>query len=233
MSVLSKIVEKYKFEETPFPFTRLYAFVAEKSPFARDLYNHVAREINDEIKPKKILDVGTGPGYLPIEIASVLLDVEIIGIDISKDMVKIASKNAEKYNLADRVKFKAEDAKKMTFEDSLFDFVVSTASLHHWREPLRVINECYRVLKSGKEAWIYDLRKDTPKGDVEELKKKYGYLMGSFACKVVRIHSSISLNEVYSILHDDEIKFKEYEVTEKYPGVLKINLYKRPVAFRI
>jgi ubiquinone/menaquinone biosynthesis C-methylase UbiE len=64
-------------------------------------------------------------------------------------MVKIARRNVEKAGLSSRVRFMVEDANKMPLEDSSFDLIVSTGSLHHWKKPLHVINEVYRVLKDG------------------------------------------------------------------------------------
>ncbi|MBW2045672.1 MAG: class I SAM-dependent methyltransferase [Deltaproteobacteria bacterium] len=32
-------------------------------------------------------------------------------------------------------------------EDNSVDFIISTGSLHHWKRPLRVFDECFRVLK--------------------------------------------------------------------------------------
>jgi ubiquinone/menaquinone biosynthesis C-methylase UbiE len=64
-------------------------------------------------------------------------------------MVKIARRNTEKAGLSRRVKFMVKDANKMSFEDSSFDLIVSTGSLHHWKKLLNVINEVHRVLKDG------------------------------------------------------------------------------------
>jgi len=65
-------------------------------------------------------------------------------------------------------RFMVEDANKMSFGDSYFDLIVSTGSLHHWKKPLRVINEVYRVLRmegrrgytscTGTLQWTLPLR---------------------------------------------------------------------------
>jgi len=55
------------------------------------------------ISSGRILDVRTGPGYLPLEIAKRSQNLEIIGIDISFAMVKIARGNAENMGLSESV----------------------------------------------------------------------------------------------------------------------------------
>lgn len=42
-----------------------------------------------------------------------------------------ATKNAEKFNVADRCKFMEMDGENMTFEDDTFDLSVEYGALHH------------------------------------------------------------------------------------------------------
>ena len=58
-------------------------------------------------KEKKIsiLDIGTGSGCIIVSLLSVLKKSNGVGIDISKDAIKTAKKNAIKYKLTKRLKF--------------------------------------------------------------------------------------------------------------------------------
>ena len=58
-----------------------------------------------EGKKISILDIGTGSGCIIISILSSLKNSNGIGIDISKNAILTAKKNALKYKLTDRVKF--------------------------------------------------------------------------------------------------------------------------------
>jgi methylase of polypeptide subunit release factors len=69
----------------------------------KGFYRQVASEVAVELRQGRILDVGTGPGYLPIEIARSIPGVEVVGIDVSSDMVEMARKNAERAGLSGRV----------------------------------------------------------------------------------------------------------------------------------
>jgi ubiquinone/menaquinone biosynthesis C-methylase UbiE len=118
-------------------------------------YRLIANEI-DLPEAGVLLDIGTGPGILPIEIAKRYPSARIVGIDLSEKMVAIANSNKAKCAEAGRVEFKVMDANQLAFADDSLDMVVSTGSMHHWRQPVRIINEVYRCLKPGGEAWIYD-----------------------------------------------------------------------------
>lgn len=213
-------------EGIPFPSTRVYAYMANTSPFMKDGYREVARRVAKKLAQGRILDVGTGPGYLPLEIARLIEGAEVVGIDISADMVRIARKNARKEGLEGRVRFEVEDANSMSYNNSSFDLVVSTASFHHWSKPVRVLNEIHRVLKQGCEAWIFDLRKDAPAEDREKLKQRYGRLAGWLVYRAVTAHSSITREELEKVLIAPENRFKAYEIREDYPFFLQAVLVK-------
>lgn len=119
-------------------------------------YRLVAEEIVAHLPGGAILDIGTGPGYLPIEIAKRSDIVHITGIDLSRKLLSMARSNAAKAGLSDRMSFQLGDAGRIEFEDASFDMVISTGMLHALKDPVKVIQEIYRVLKTGGQAWIFD-----------------------------------------------------------------------------
>jgi ubiquinone/menaquinone biosynthesis C-methylase UbiE len=159
-------------EGIPWPFSRLYDRYPNRI-FVK-WFRRIATDIRDKQISGVILDIGTGPGRLPIEIAKHIANVEVIGIDISEDMVKIAKKNAEEEGVTDRVRFKVGSAYNTGFDDYSIDLIVSTGLIHHLREPLNAFNEAYRILKPGGEAWLYDGRKDVTKAEFEETVRSLG-----------------------------------------------------------
>ena len=77
----------------------------------------------DEIN---ILDIGSGCGNIGIAVAAKMPNVNVTGIDISKDAIAVAEENTNKYNLQNRVNFRCIDILNTTMEDlSNFDIVVS------------------------------------------------------------------------------------------------------------
>ena len=119
-------------------------------------YSQVAEEIAAHLSGGILLDIGTGPGYLPIEIANRSSAVRIIGVDLSRKLIQMARSNAQEAGLSDRLEFQLGNAGRLEFEDSAFDMVISTGMLHSLKDPVRVLQEIYRVLKAGGQAWIFD-----------------------------------------------------------------------------
>src|SRR3972149_4033443 len=119
-------------------------------------YAPLAQEIVTELGSGRILDVGTGPGYLPLEIVKRGESITIVGIDATPRMIQFASRRAEAAGLAHRLTFLVGNAYSLMFDDDSFDMVISTGVLHAWKDPVRALGECYRVLKPGGVAWILD-----------------------------------------------------------------------------
>jgi ubiquinone/menaquinone biosynthesis C-methylase UbiE len=121
-----------------------------------EYYGQVAEEIVSNFKSGVILDLGTGPGYLPIEIVRRAPDVKIIGVDLSRKLIQMAQANAGKAGLSHQLSFEVGNSAGLHFENASFDMVISTGMLHSLNDPVAVLIEIYRVLKKGGEAWIYD-----------------------------------------------------------------------------
>jgi ubiquinone/menaquinone biosynthesis C-methylase UbiE len=149
-------------------FATIYAECAKNSEMMRSGYRELAAKAASAIQSGKVLEVGPGPGYVSIEMARLLPEVEIVGLDLSETMIEIATRNANEYGVSERVEFRQGDAAEMPFEESSFDFVISCGSLHHWKKPERVFEEIHRVLKPGCSALIDDLRRGAPEESVRE-----------------------------------------------------------------
>ena len=160
------------------PIATLYEKVA--TPGLRQFHRQAASEITSSLKSGRVLDVGTGPGHLLVEIARQNPDLDLTGCDLSRKMLKIAKQSFERNGmscaegLTDPVVTTANtnrdirlvraDVRELPFPDNAFDLVVSTLSIHHWRDPASGIRECLRVTAQGGRCWIYDLRTDVPAG---------------------------------------------------------------------
>ncbi|MEK7849419.1 MAG: class I SAM-dependent methyltransferase [Candidatus Omnitrophota bacterium] len=148
ISILRKIQpEKMSFFEA-------ISYAAGPAKIFMPQYRLMAQDVSATAKGA-ILDIGTGPGILSLEIGKLIASARITGIDVSEKMIEIAQRNKKKYELTN-VDFKVMDANALSFDDNVFDMIISTDSLHHWKRPVRIIDEIYRCLKPGCEAWIYD-----------------------------------------------------------------------------
>ena len=137
----------------------LYEKVATKA--LSGFHRQVALDITSSLPRGRVLDVGTGPGHLLVEIARRNAGLELVGVDLSRRMLKIARQVTARHASA-RPELVRGDVRSLPFSDGAFDLVVSTLSLHHWRNPVRGMQECLRVTAPGGQCWIYDLRTDVP-----------------------------------------------------------------------
>lgn len=105
-------------------------------------------------------DLGCGPGHLAIELAHAAPDLYVTGIDLSDEMLAQAEARTRRDGLAERIAFKKGDVAQIPFPDDSLDLVISTLSLHHWSDPVAVLNEIARVVRPGGSFLVFDLRRD-------------------------------------------------------------------------
>jgi ubiquinone/menaquinone biosynthesis C-methylase UbiE len=108
----------------------------------------------------RVLEIGPGPGWIGIWLARRLPGIEVVGLELSPDMIHVAERNRAAEG-AGNVRFELGDAADLSrFGDASFDGVVSNGSLHHWLDPVAVLSGIARVLKPGGAVAINDNRRD-------------------------------------------------------------------------
>ena len=176
-----------------------------------------------------LVDIGTGPGWLPIKIAARFPQATVIGIDLSEKMIAIANKNKARHSNAPHLTFRVADAGALPFETSSIDQVVSTGVMHHWKDPVKIFNELYRVLKPGCEAWIYDGYGSASDEAIKKGIKKIlpGFPSQGFVRKILGIHG-FSQTEYETVIRDRiaQTPFKTCAL-EDCGIMMKVKLVKR------
>lgn len=175
LSLARRLLKIFHPEGIPWPGTIFYNAISGTSIFQRH-YELVARDILGYCSEGSVLDVGTGPGWLLIQIHQQSPKFRVVGVDASPSMVAKARKNIADAGLSEVAEIKEAEASLMPFADDSFDVVVSTGSIHHWKDPTACLNEVYRVLKRGGHALIYDLVSDTPASVLKETAREFGRL---------------------------------------------------------
>lgn len=175
LSLARRLLKIFHPEGIPWPCTVFYNAVSGTSVFQRH-YELVARDILEYCSEGSILDVGTGPGWLLVQIHQQSPELRVVGLDASPSMVAKARKNIADAGLSEVAEIEEAEASLMPFADGSFDIVVSTGSIHHWKDPTACLNEVYRVLKRGGHALIYDLVSDTPASVLKETAREFGRL---------------------------------------------------------
>ena len=118
-----------------------------------------------------VLDLCTGTATIALKIAKAYPLSKVVGIDLSKDMLKIAREKATKANISN-MKLYRMDATKLKFKDKSFDKILLSLVLHEIDENLAdsMIGEAKRVLKDEGEIIITEWERST------ELLKKLIFL---------------------------------------------------------
>lgn len=99
----------------------------------------------NQLKDKKILDIGCGNGQYSVLLA--LLGASVSGIDISPIGIKIAKDMASINGVCQLCDFSVQNASCMDFPDETFDIILLHEVLHHAIKYSGVKEEIYRVLK--------------------------------------------------------------------------------------
>ena len=89
-------------------------------PETEELCNWVISSTN---KNNRILDIGTGSGFIAIILKKFIHDCEVEAWDISKEALKLAKKNANTNNV--KIDFKQVDILENNISSSRFDVIVS------------------------------------------------------------------------------------------------------------
>ncbi len=111
----------------------------------------------------KFLDLGTGTADIPILLAQRLPKIQIVGIDLSLNMLKLGEAHVADAGLADRIVLECVDAKSLPYPDQSFDGVISNSIIHHIPDPMPVLEEISRTVRQGGLIMIRDLiRPETP-----------------------------------------------------------------------
>ena len=103
----------------------------------------------------KILDLGTGSGYLAFAIAQRYPNVSVIGLDIVEKALEQNMQRAKKENI-DNLTFTTYGGIDFPFADCEFDMVVSRYALHHFPKIQTSISEVSRVLKKDGYFFLSD-----------------------------------------------------------------------------
>ncbi|XOF34078.1 MAG: class I SAM-dependent methyltransferase [Candidatus Electrothrix sp. YB6] len=110
--------------------------------WARELISKLDLQGNEAV-----LDIGCGDGRITAEIAQLLPQGEILGVDSSADMLELAREKFS-WSTFPNLSFQQRDARELTCEAE-FDVIFSNAALHWLQDHRPVLIGISRALKIG------------------------------------------------------------------------------------
>ncbi|MGF1580698.1 MAG: class I SAM-dependent methyltransferase [Gemmataceae bacterium] len=151
-----------------------------------------------------VLDVGTGTAQIPISLCSQSKTAKVIAVDLAENMLSLGRRNVEQAELSDRIDLLRVDAKKMVFEASHFDAVISNSIVHHIPEPHGVFAEMVRVAKPGGVLFVRDLLRPEDDATVRYLVKTYAGEANDHQQKMFEdsLRAALTVGEVRAIVAD-------------------------------
>ncbi|MEK7761340.1 MAG: class I SAM-dependent methyltransferase [Nitrospirota bacterium] len=130
------------------------------------------REYFPEFAAGHILDLGCGPGDIPVRFARALPSCRITGVDASEPMVRLAKEAVREAGLSNRITFRCE-----RFEDlagvSTVDAAISNSLLHHVPNPLQFWHKLRLAVKPGSPVLVMDLLRPESPEEAQAIVDRY------------------------------------------------------------
>ncbi|TVX93774.1 class I SAM-dependent methyltransferase [Paenibacillus agilis] len=185
---------------------------------ARDSFNKVAEEydfvntlLNDysffmsnlSLQKGRALDIGSGSGILVDKLSSHF--DEVVGIDISDEMLSIAKTKRQRANTS----YLHMDAENLIFEQK-FDFIVSRTTFHHLNHLPNVLEQMKSLLNDDGKIVILDNVSEV------ETPATYVYVIGAMLEFIPHIRKFGLKNASRIFRHNTSKPWLEHLASDKY-----------------
>ena len=131
---------------------------------------HIAAKLH--LKPKqKVLDIGCGWGGMALYLNRVA-DVDVLGITLSEEQLRVARRRAEEAGVSDRVKFELIDYRKL---QGRFDRIVSVGMFEHVGPPhfVTFFRKCRSLLTADGVMLLHTIGRYGGPGATDAFTDKY------------------------------------------------------------
>lgn len=134
---------------------------------------------------------------------------QIVGIDLSEEMLKVAQQKIERLGIKSNIKFLCEDAENLSLASNSFDVVTISFGIRNFENIDKGLLECYRILREGGSLFVMEF--STPKHKAFNV--LYRFYSKSILPVIGRIISKD--NKAYTYLPESIVEFyQEYEFIE-------------------
>ena len=133
-----------------------------------DLLNHTLsvnidriwrrRAVNEvrRANPRRILDVATGTGDLAIALARRIRDVQVMGVDLSEEMLAVARRKVEARGLDSRIVLERGDAEHLEVADASVDAATVAFGVRNFGDLAAGLRELARTIRPGGKVVILE-----------------------------------------------------------------------------
>lgn len=125
------------------------------------LWRKKAIKLLKQNNPKQILDIATGTADMSIMAAKILNPDHIIGMDISKEMLRVGQTKIDKKSLSDKITLELGDSENLHYRDGQFDTIMAAFGVRNFENLEKGLSEMNRVLATGGTCMILEFSKPT------------------------------------------------------------------------
>jgi ubiquinone/menaquinone biosynthesis C-methylase UbiE len=119
------------------------------------------------------LDLGTGPGDIPLRLWRRRAGWKVVAGDVSRAMLELARSAIDAAGAAGSVWPVEQDAKAAPFRSGAFDVIFSNSILHHITDTARLWDEVKRVSRPGALIFLRDLARPRSPRAASEIVRRY------------------------------------------------------------
>ena len=113
--------------------------------------------------PETIIDIGAGTGFFSIQFARKKSVKKVFALDIAEEMISWMKKNVVPKN--EKIVPATMNESSTDLPDETADAVIMINVHHEFNDPIKILNEVYRLLKKGGKTAIVDwAKKETEHG---------------------------------------------------------------------
>lgn len=162
-----------------------------------------------ERKPTNIVDIATGTGDVAISMATNIPTSQIVGIDLSEEMLKVAQQKIERLSIKPNIRLLCEDAENLSLSSNTFDVVTISFGIRNFENIDKGLSECYRILKEDGSLFVMEF--STPKHKV------FNILYRFYSKHILPLIGQVISNDdkAYKYLPESIVEFdQEHEFTK-------------------
>ncbi len=110
---------------------------------------------------KKIIDIATGTADLTVEINKQLKPDQIIGMDLSHEMLEVGRKKIAKKGLDNLIRLDQGDSENLQYADNSFDVATAAFGVRNFENLKAGLTEINRVLKKNGQIVVLEFSRPT------------------------------------------------------------------------
>ena len=131
------------------------ARLKQQAGIVSEMEGRVLREVG--LKPgMRVLDLACGPGVVTALLAETVTPADVIGVDLSEDLLNEARAYLESHGL-DNAKFQHGDVYSLDESLGLFDFIYTRFLFQHLADPKKALSKILPRLSPGGRLCVVDI----------------------------------------------------------------------------